>query len=95
MSINHVYASFLINAANVYASHQSTSFKAEESWFEKRLMALFEQARKSGIETRDIAVIASTALAVVLTKPGLPGKTSNGISHGRLIEILRMAENEA
>jgi hypothetical protein len=51
---------------------QDTSCKAEEGWLEKRLMALFEQARKSGVETRDIALIASTALAVVLTKPALP-----------------------
>jgi len=95
MSINQLYASFLINAANVYASQQSTPFKAEESWFEKRLMALFEQAQKSGVETRDIAVIASTALAVVLTKPVLSDKTPKGIHQGRLIEILRMAESEA
>jgi hypothetical protein len=95
MSINQVYASFLINAANAYASQQSTSFKAEESWFEKRLMALFEQARKSGVETRDIALIASTALAVVLTKPALPDQTSKEIHRGRLMEILRMAENDA
>ena len=95
MSINQLYASFLINAANVYASQQSTSFKAEESWFEKRLMALFEQAKKSDVETRDIALIASTALAVILTKPARPDKTSKGIHQGRLMEILRMAENEA
>ena len=95
MSINHVYASFLRNAANAYASHQNTSIKAEESWFEKRLMALFEQARKSGVETRDIAVIASTALAVILTKPALPGKSAKETHHGRLIEILSMAESEA
>ena len=94
MSINQLYASFLVNAANVYASQQSTSFKAEESWFEKRLMALFEQARKSGVETRDIALIASTALAVILTKPALPEKTSKGIHKERLMEILRMAETE-
>lgn len=84
-----------MSAANVYASHESTPFRAEESWFEKRLMALFEQARKSGVETRDIALIASTALAVVLTKPALSDKTSTGIPHGRLIEILCTAENEA
>ena len=84
-----------MNAANVYASHQSTSFKAEESWFEKRLMTLFEQARKSGVETRDIAVIASTALAVILTKQALPGKSAKETHHRRLIEILRMAESES
>ena len=83
-----------MNATNVYASQQSTSFKAEESWFEKRLMALFEQARVSGVETRDIAVIASTALAVVLTKPARADKTSKGTHHGRLMEILGMAETE-
>jgi hypothetical protein len=94
MPINQLYASFLINAANVYASQQITSFNAEESWFEKRLMALFEQARKSGVQKPDIALIASTALAVILTKPALPDKTPNGIHQGRLREILRMAETE-
>jgi len=95
MSINQLYASFLINAANVYASQQSTPFKAEESWFEKRLMALFEQARKSGVEKRDIALIASTALAVILTKPALPDKTPKGIHRERLMDILCIAETEA
>jgi hypothetical protein len=84
-----IYGLHFINAANVYASHQSTSFKAEESRFEKRLMALFEKSRKSGVEKRYIALITSTALAVVLTKPGLTG-TSKGMNQGR--RILRMAE---
>jgi hypothetical protein len=52
-------------------------------------MALFEKSRKSGVEKRYIALITSTALAVVLTKPGLTG-TSKGMNQGR--RILRMAE---
>jgi hypothetical protein len=94
MSINQIYASFLMNAANVYASQQSSPFRADESWFEKRLIALFEQARKSGVQKRDIALIASTALAVILTKPALPDQTPKGTHQGRLREILRLAETE-
>ncbi len=94
MSISHVYASYLMNAANVYAAQQSSPFKAEESWFERRLMALFEHARKSGVEKQDIALIASTALAVILTRPALPGKASESLTEGRTIGILSTVENE-
>jgi hypothetical protein len=95
MCINQVYASLLINAANVYASQKSTSFKSEEGWLEKRLMALFEQARTSGVEKQDIALIASTALAVILTKPALHSKTSTSTQQGRRVAILCTAGNKA
>jgi hypothetical protein len=69
MNLDQKYASYLINAANVFASQRSTGCKAAESLFEQRLLKLFEQARESGVEQQDIAVIASTAIAVILTKP--------------------------
>jgi hypothetical protein len=68
MQLNQKYASYLISAANVYAGQRSTDCKAAESWFEQRLLTLFEQASQSGVEQQDLAVIASTALAVALTK---------------------------
>jgi hypothetical protein len=68
MRVDHRYASYLMNAANLYAASRATDFKASESWFEKNLMTLFEEATKSGVEVQDIAVIASTAIAVLLTK---------------------------
>lgn len=69
MRVDQRYASYLMNAANLYAASRATDCKASESWFEQNLMTLFEEATKSGVEVQDIAVIASTAIAVLLTKP--------------------------
>jgi len=68
MNTDSIYAGFLISAANLYASSRATACKESESRFEQKLMRLFEEAAKSGVEKQDIAVIASTAIAVVLTK---------------------------
>lgn len=54
--------------AELYASQEETSYNEGESAFETSLMALFEQAQRRGINQRDIAIIASTAIAVILTK---------------------------
>ncbi len=54
---------------NAYASRRSAHCEQTESWFESKLLELFEEARKEGIRQHDIAVIAATAIAVILTKP--------------------------
>ncbi|MFZ1110232.1 MAG: hypothetical protein WAN43_18020 [Rhodomicrobium sp.] len=68
MHLDKVYAGYLISAANLYAAQRVTPCKEEESWLEQRLLRLFEEAQKSGVEIQDIAVIASAAIAVVLTR---------------------------
>jgi hypothetical protein len=68
MHLDKAYAGYLISAANLYASQRVTPFKEEESWLEQRLLRLFEEALGSGVEVQDIAVIASTAIAVLLTR---------------------------
>jgi uncharacterized membrane protein required for colicin V production len=68
MHLDKIYAGYLINAANLYASQRATACKQSETWLEQKLLRLFEEAASSGIEKQDIAVIASTAIAVVLNK---------------------------
>lgn len=68
MHLDKVYAGYLISAANLYAAERATPCKKEESWLEQRLLRLFDEAQSSGVDIQDIAVIASTAIAVVLTR---------------------------
>jgi hypothetical protein len=72
MHLDKVYAGYLINAANLYAAQRATSSKEEECWLEQRLLRLFEEAQNSGVEVQDIAVIASAAIAVILTRSCTP-----------------------
>jgi len=69
MQLNNEYASFLVAASNVYAAQNETACTMAECQFEERLFKLFEQARKGGVALQDIAVITSTAIAVILTRP--------------------------
>jgi hypothetical protein len=68
MHLDKIYAGYLINAANIYASQRGTACNKSETWFEEHLLRLFEQAQAFGVRTQDIAVIASTAIAAVLSK---------------------------
>jgi hypothetical protein len=68
MHLDKVYAGYLISAANLYASQRGTGCNKSESWFEEHLLRLFEEAQSFGVKTQDIAVIASTAIAVVLSR---------------------------
>ena len=68
MSLNGDYASFLIAASNIYASQYETACSKAESQFEQDLLKLFAKASNGGVALQDIVVIASTAIAVMLTK---------------------------
>ena len=68
MSLNGDYASFLIAASNIYAAQYETVCSKAESQFEKDLLKLFARASNGGVALQDIVVIASTAIAVMLTK---------------------------
>jgi hypothetical protein len=69
MLLNQQYAKFLMSITNAYACQQSVHCEQPESWFEEKILELFEEASGRGIKRQDIAVIATTAIAVVLTKP--------------------------
>jgi hypothetical protein len=88
MHLDKIYAGYLISAANLYASQRGTACHKSESWFEEHLLRLFEEARSFGVETQDIAVIASTAIAVVLSKSTDNQRESNlhTQSHLRLVK---------
>jgi hypothetical protein len=68
MSLNKEYASFLIAASNIYAGQRSTKCSKVESQFERGLFKLFDQASNAGMDLQDMIVVASTAIAVMLTK---------------------------
>jgi hypothetical protein len=68
MSLNEDYACFLIAASNIYATQYATACSKAESKFEQDLLKLLAKASNSGVALQDIVVIASTAIAVMLTK---------------------------
>jgi hypothetical protein len=62
------YASMLLAASNIYAAHSDAKCSKAESRFERGLFNLFTQASNSGMAPEDIAVVASTAIAAMLTR---------------------------
>ncbi len=69
MQLNEKFASLLVSAASVYGGQRSTNCTIAESIFEEELFSLFTNAQKQGVSLQDVVVIASTAIAVILTKP--------------------------
>ncbi len=69
MQLNENYANLLVSVASVYGQQRSTECAIAESIFEEELFSLFASARQRGVSLQDVIVIASTALAVILTKP--------------------------
>ncbi len=88
MKIEKDYAALLLSASRVYAAQSSTDCSKAECQFESRLFKLFEQAARAGVSLQDIAVIASTAIAVTLTKSDYlpPMKTPDALK-GEIIAI--------
>jgi hypothetical protein len=88
MHLDKVYAGYLISAANIYAAQRATPCKEEESWLEQSLLRLFEEAQGLGVEVQDIAVIASAAIAVVLTRSSASdsAKRNDNEKHIRMVK---------
>lgn len=69
MQLNEKYADLLVSAARVYGAQQSTQCSIEEFVFEEELFSLFKSTHNRGVSLQDIVVIASTAIAAILTEP--------------------------
>ncbi len=88
MKIEKDYAALLLSASSVYAAQGSTACSKAECHFESRLLKLFEQAERAGVSLQDIAIIASTAIAVTLTKPDyLPPKKVPKALKGEVVAL--------
>jgi hypothetical protein len=94
MSINHVYASFFDSCGECLCVAAKHLFQSRGTLVREKAHGFVRASTQIRVETRDIALIASTVLAVILTRPVLSDETSKGIHQGRLMEILSMAEAE-
>ncbi len=80
MTIEEEYAKFILAASTLYAASGATPCRKAECKFEHGLFKLFKRANKSGVRIQDIVVIASTALAAVLTEPHLLDEPKNSLA---------------
>ena len=57
-----------MSITNAYVCQRSVHCGQPESWFEEKILELFEEARGRGIRRQDIAVTATTTLARATNK---------------------------